>query len=179
MDETLLSRSGDFRTILNSATLNGTVIEVFDFSTVTAPYQEKYKSGYEVGFKCVLEEISATVSLRNSFIQAQIPNIYPEDSWADRLAKQMDIEQRFPYLLLTLQIDNLDDLGWVDSANVPLFNYGGEYYQPLLYPYLSQNDIRLMGPKEKIGVTINKALTEGDYIYIKGCYSVDIGVIQL
>lgn len=178
--ESSLPYTGNFRYLLSSTSAIGTIYPVFDWATVTGLFTSKYSAGYELSFQCVLEDFQATVNLSHSLVQSQVPNIFPEDTWAERLAKQYDQQQRFPFITLSVYLDNGDGNSWfTPKCNIQLFNYGGEYYQNILYPGLSQKTVRLMGSQEKIGVSISNKLFDADTILITGEYSYTVGVQQL
>lgn len=154
------------------------IIPALKVGDLTNPYLTKYTT-HEIGFETTLETATATINLSNSLLIAPVINITPEDTWAERLAKQLDIEARFPYVNLSLYVDTGDGLGWVRRATLALHNLGGEYYQPLLTPFLTYNKVRLLGIQDMIGVSVSQKPAEGDFILIDGSWAMNISLLRL
>ncbi len=61
-------------------------------------------------------------------------------------------------------------------------NYGSDRYLPLLQPYLTITEVKLLGEAEKLGIQVvdlgGGSLREGDYITVTGSWSQVISLVR-
>jgi hypothetical protein len=165
--------------IRNITSYDGTeVIEILDSRALYTPYDGLGTAWY-VGKKLMIEELQITVNLA-SFPLAQVPDIAPEDTAAEKLLKISQSERAYPSLGFALyrKIGNQ----WRRQALPKFQNYGSERYLPLLQPYLGITEVKVMGDNEKLGVQVvdlgGGSLKEGDYITVTGSWSQTISLVR-
>lgn len=176
-----IKSTGTFKKVVNSTTPNTTTQMLFDFSSLTNTYNN-YATSNIVTYYITLETLEATINLQNSLLPSPVPDTSPLDSFAQRQGKITEIENHNQRIRLDLLLDTNDGNGLLKKSGVFLLNYQCEYYQPLLRPYLTLNNVRLMNSTDKLGYTLTDVgfgkVKGGDYIYIEGSWSLEVYIIS-
>jgi hypothetical protein len=144
-------------------------------TVVTLPTTESLYPGieqtYYVSTKTVLEDLQATLNLASKPV-ATSPNIFPEDTQAERQAKIADIQTRFAKMGMAIHTDN--GSGWRRKALPLVQNFGRETYLPILQPYVTTKPVYLLSKAAKFAIELTNLgadlLGAGDSINISGCY---------
>ena len=143
-----------FQLELNQAS-GTTITEVLNFATLNAALTPP--SGYVASSCSACRVISLQAQyLLPSIIGVEAPNIYEEDSEAEKQAKFNESLAKAPSKGLALYVDT--GSGWKQRSQTQLQNHGktsvGSWsYRPLLNPLLDDGT-GFYGPSDKIGASI-------------------------
>ena len=143
-----------FQLELNQAS-GGTITEMVNFATLNAALTPP--SGY-IASSCSANRI---ITLQAQYLLPSIagvaaPNIYPEDSEAEKQAKYNESLAKAPSKGLALYVDT--GSGWKQRSQIQLQNYGktsvGTWsFRPLLNPLLDDGS-GFYGGSDKIGASV-------------------------
>lgn len=178
MPENQLGNTDTFSKRITAA--DGTeIIEVLRVADVYAEYAS-LSSTYHVGKNFYLEAFSGAVYLP-SFEKAPFPEIFVEMNAAEKIAAMLKIEEEFPFIGLKFYCKKGASGIWGELTTARLQNKGRELTIPFSTPYLSINEIKILGPTDHIGVQIinygSGVLGPGDYININGDFRFHLDLV--
>jgi len=176
MSKNQIENTRTFRRSLTAA--DGTeIIEILNCSESFSEYAE-LSSSYHLGKSFYLEAIMAAVHLP-SMQQAPFAKIFPEMSGDEKIAALLEIEEEYPYLGLRFHAKKGNG-PWTTISTMRLQNKGRETQYPVVIPYLTVNQLKVLSPDDCLGVSIinygSGVLGIGDYINFEGDfrYSLDL-----
>lgn len=176
MAENQLGNTRTFRRSLTAADGTG-IIEILKCSESFSEYAE-LSSSYHLGRSFYLEAIMAAVHLP-SMQQAPFAKIFPEMSGDEKIAALLEIEEEYPYIGLQFHAKKGNG-PWTAISTMRLQNKGRETQYPIVIPYLTVNQVKVLSPDDCLGVSIinygSGVLGIGDYINFEGDfrYSLDL-----
>jgi hypothetical protein len=178
MAENQLENTRTFRRNLSAADGTG-IIEILNCSESFSKYAELANSHY-LGKGFYLEAILATVHLP-SFQPAPFAKIYPEMSGDQKIAALLEIEENYPFLGLRFHAKKGSG-AWSPISTMRLQNKGNrETAYPVVIPYLTVNQLKLLSPDDRLGVSIvnyrHGVLGIGDYINFEGDFRFAVDLI--
>ncbi|MEL7039714.1 MAG: hypothetical protein AAFO04_29530 [Cyanobacteria bacterium J06592_8] len=128
-----------------------------------------------------LESIRLDVYLP-SFDKAPFPDIYPEDSAAEKNVKLMKVEAKAPKCGIAFYRKKSSESEWHYLSEIVLQNRGRRTQIPVVVPYFTVNDLKILSRGSQIGIqkidygdgvigegpivdnrTLDKIQVEGDY----------------
>jgi len=122
---------------------------------------------YYLGKSFYLEALSGAIYLP-SMQQAPYPEIFPEMNSAEKIAAMLAIEEDYPFLGLRFHAKKGTG-AWATLATARLQNKGRETTIPFTIPYLTINQLKLLSPDDRLGISIinygSGVLGLGDYTY--------------
>ncbi|MBS0015432.1 MAG: group 2 RNA polymerase sigma factor SigC [Arthrospira sp. SH-MAG29] len=137
-----------------------------------------------------LESLTASVWCP-SFPRSPYPEFYPEDSAAERAAKLMKLESNHPKFGLQLLRRKSSTGSWNEAACPVIQNRGRRFYVPLINPYLTANEVKILGRFDRLGLSF-KDYGDGilgggsldsnriyDTLYIEGEYRIELDLILM
>jgi hypothetical protein len=126
-----------------------------------------------------LESLSGAIHLP-SIQTAPFPDVVPEMTSAEKIAAMMLIERKYPYIGLRFHARKGTGV-WSNLATALLQNRGRETTIPFVIPYLTINQLKLLSPDDRIGVSIinygSGVLGAGDYINLEGDFRFSVNLI--
>lgn len=173
MDYTEIRNTGSFALQIDHLTSDPSgIIPLLSVEQLSAPYED-LSIDYFLGYEFLIEALQVTINL-NSLDEAPIPDIAPEDTQAERQRKLFEIQRDYPKVGLGLFKSNGLTGAFKRQAIAILQNPGSEWYLPLLHPYLSVGEVKLLGHFDRLGVQIvdlgSGLLQEGDSLLIEGSW---------
>ena len=100
---------------------------------------------------------------------------------AERIAALLEIEENYPYVGLRFHARKGSTAAWSPLATARLQNKGRESTIPFVIPYLTINNLKLLSPDDRLGVSIinygHGVLGSGDYINFEGDYRYTIDLV--
>lgn len=169
------------RTVRRSITAaDGTgIIEILNCADSFSEYAD-LASSYYLGRSFYLEALTGAIHLP-SFQKAPYPEIYPEMSAAEKITALLKIEEDYPFVGLRFHAKKGTTGAWSPLATMRLQNKGRETSYPLVIPYLTVNNLKLLSPDDRLGISIinygHGVLGSGDYINLEGDYRFNIDLI--
>jgi hypothetical protein len=177
MAENELNNTRTFRRSITAA--DGTdIIEILNCANVFAEY-DPLSISYYLGKNFYLEALSGAIYLP-SYQQAPFAELYPEMNAAEKIAAMLKIEEDYPFV--GLRFHARKGTGpWSTLATARLQNKGRETTIPFVVPYLTINNLKLLSPDDRIGISIynygHGVLGSGDYINFEGDFKFTIDLI--
>jgi len=177
MAENQIENTRTFRHSVTAADGTG-IIEILNCSEGFSEYAELANS-YYLGRSFYLEAILASVHLP-SLQQAPFAKIFPEMSGDERIAALLEIEEEYPYL--GLRFHARKGAGpWSTISTMRLQNKGRETQYPIVIPYLTVNQLKVLSPDDRLGISIvnygSGVLGLGDYINFEGDFRFSLDLI--
>ena len=177
MSQNQLENTKTFRRSITSADGTG-IIEILNCAESFAEYDPLLTS-YYLGKSFYLEALSGAIYLP-SMQQAPYPEIFPEMNSAEKIAAMLAIEEDYPFLGLRFHAKKGTG-AWATLATARLQNKGRETTIPFTIPYLTINQLKLLSPDDRLGISIinygSGVLGLGDYINIEGDFRFNIDLI--
>ena len=178
MSNNSLSGTRTFRRTITSA--DGTnIIEILNCSEVFSAYSA-LESTYFIEKSFYLETLSGAIYLP-SLAQAPFPELYPEMNSAEKIAEMLKVEEKYPFLGLRFHARKGTG-AWATLATARLQNKGRETTIPFTIPYLTINQLKLLSPDDRLGISIinygSGVLGIGDYINLEGDFRFEIQLIE-
>jgi len=178
MSNNSLSGTRTFRRAVTSVDGTG-IIEILNCSEVFSAYSA-LESTYFVERSFYLETLSGAVHLP-SLARAPFPEIFPEMNSAEKIAEMLKVEEVYPFL--GLRFHARKGVGaWSALSNVRLQNKGRETTIPFVIPYLTINQLKLLSPDDRLGISIvnygSGVLGIGDYINLEGDFRFEVQLIE-
>jgi hypothetical protein len=114
-------------------------------------------------------------------MQAPFPEIYPEMNSAEKIAEMLKVEESYPFLGLRFHARKGTG-AWAALSTARLQNKGRETTIPFVIPYLTINQLKLLSPDDRLGISIinygDGVLGNGDYINLEGDFRFEIQLIE-
>jgi hypothetical protein len=177
MAENQLGNTRTFRRSLTATDGTG-IIEILKCSESFSEYAE-LSSSYHLGKSFYLEAIMAAVHLP-SMQQAPFAKIFPEMSGDEKIAALLEIEEEYPYIGLQFHAKKGNG-SWSAISTMRLQNKGRETQYPIVIPYLTVNQLKVLSPDDCLGVSIinygSGVLGAGDYISFEGDFRYSLNLI--
>jgi hypothetical protein len=177
MPENQLGNTRTFRRSLTATDGTG-IIEILKCSESFSEYAE-LSSSYHLGKSFYLEAIMAAVHLP-SMQQAPFAKIFPEMSGDEKIAALLEIEEEYPYIGLQFHAKKGNG-SWSAISTMRLQNKGRETQYPIVIPYLTVNQLKVLSPDDCLGVSIinygSGVLGAGDYISFEGDFRYSLNLI--
>ncbi|MEG4944636.1 hypothetical protein [Microcoleus sp. F4-D5] len=177
MAENQLENTKTFRRSITSADGTG-IIEILNCADSFAEYSALSNS-YYLGKSFYLEAFSGAVYLP-SYQQAPFPEIFPEMNAAEKIAAMLAIEEEYPFTGIRFHARKGTGT-WSTLATARLQNKGREITIPFTIPYLTINQLKLLSPDDRLGISIinygHGVLGAGDYINLEGDFRYNIDLI--
>jgi len=175
MAQNQLENTRSFRRSITSADGTG-IIEILNCADAFAEY-DPLSISYYLGKSFYLEALSGAIYLP-SLQQAPFPELYPEMNSAEKIAVMLAIEEDYPFLGLRFHARKGTG-AWSTLATARLQNKGRETAIPFVIPYLTINQLKLLSPDDRLGISIinygSGVLGAGDYINLEGDFRINIG----
>jgi hypothetical protein len=134
-----------------------------------------------VGKSFYLEAITAAIHLP-SLQQAPYAALTPEMDASQRMAVLTEIEENYPYLGFRLHAKKGNSQQWSTISTARFNNKGRETAYPLVIPYLTINNVKLLSPDDTLGVSLmnygHGVLGIGDYINLEGDFHFTLDLIE-
>jgi hypothetical protein len=169
MAENQLENTRTFRRSITAADGTG-IIEILNCAESFAEY-DSLATSYYLGKQFYLEALSGAIHLP-SYEQASFAELYPEMNAADKIAALLKIEEDFPFVGLRFHARKGTTGTWSTLSTVRLQNKGRETTIPFVIPYLTVNQLKLLSPDDRLGISIinygHGVLGSGDYINLEG-----------
>jgi hypothetical protein len=177
MGENQLENARTFRRSITAADGTG-IIEILNCADSFAEYAD-LASSYYLGRSFYLEALSGAIYLP-SYQQAPFAELYPEINAAERIAALLKIEEDYPFVGLRFHAKKGTG-AWATLATARLKNTGRETTIPFTIPYLTINQLKLLSPDDRLGVSIinygHGVLGAGDYINLDGDFRFSLDLI--
>ncbi|EGK89282.1 hypothetical protein D0A34_23625 [Microcoleus vaginatus PCC 9802] len=177
MAENQLENTRTFRRSITSADGTG-IIEILNCANAFAEY-DPLSASYYLGKSFYLEALSGAIYLP-SYQEAPYPDIYPEMSAAEKIAAMLAIEKGYPFVGLSFHARKGTG-AWSTLATARLQNKGRETTIPFTIPYLTINQLKLLSPDDRLGISIinygHGVLGNGDYINLEGDFRFNLDLI--
>jgi hypothetical protein len=177
MAENELQNTRSFRRSITAADGTG-IIEILNCADAFLEYAD-LASSYYLGKNFYLEALSGAVYLP-SYQQAPFASLYPEMNAAEKIAALLEIEENYPFVGLRFHAKKGNG-AWNTLATARLQNKGRETTIPFTIPYLTINNLKLLSPDDRLGISIvnygHGVLGAGDYINFEGDFRFTLDLI--
>jgi hypothetical protein len=178
MAENQIENTRTFRRTITAADGTG-IIEVLNCADSFAEYAD-LSIPYYLGKSFYLEALSGAIYLP-SYQQAPFAALYPEMNAAEKIAAMLEIEENYPFVGLRFHAKKGSSGAWSTLATARLQNKGRETTIPFTIPYLTINNLKLLSPDDRLGVSIinygHGVLGAGDYINFEGDFRFTLDLI--
>jgi hypothetical protein len=179
MPENQIENTRTFRRTITAA--DGVeIIQILSAADSFAEYSD-LSARYVLGKSFYLEAITAAVHLP-SYQQAPYAELLPEMNAAERMAALFEIEENYPFLGFRFHARKGNSGLWNTISTVRFNNKGRETSYPLVIPYLSINNLKLLSPDDNLGISIinygHGVLGSGDYINLEGDFRFTLDLIE-
>jgi hypothetical protein len=156
------------------------IIQILSAADSFAEYSD-LSARYVLGKSFYLEAITAAVYLP-SMQQAPYAALFPEMNAAERMAVLLEIEEEYPFVGLRFHARKGNSGPWSNIATARFNNKGRETSYPLVIPYLTLNNLKLLSPDDNLGISIINygygVLGAGDYINLEGDFHFTLDLIE-
>jgi len=177
MAQNQIENTKTFRRSITSVDGTG-IIEILNCADAFAEYAD-LSTSYYLGKSFYLEALSGAIYLP-SLQKAPFPEIFPEMNSAEKIAAMLEIEEAYPFLGLRFHARKGAGT-WSTLATARLQNKGRETSIPFVIPYLTINQLKLLSPDDRLGVSIinygSGVLGAGDYINLEGDFRFSLDLI--
>jgi len=177
MGENQIENTRTFRRSITAADGTG-IIEILNCSESFSEYADLANS-YYLGRSFYLEAILAAIHLP-SLQQAPFAKIFPEMSGDQKIAALLEIEEEYPFLGLRFHARKGAG-AWSTISTMRLQNKGRETQYPIVIPYLTVNQLKILSPDDRLGISIvnygSGVLGSGDYINFEGDFRLSLDLI--
>jgi hypothetical protein len=179
MAENQIENTRTFRRTITAADGTG-IIQLLSVADSFAEYAE-LSAQYILGRQAFLEVLTAAIHLP-SLEKAPYAELFPEMNSAERMAALMEIEESYPFVGLRFHARKGNSGPWNTLANARFNNKGRETSYPLVIPFLTTNQLKLLSPDDNIGISIVNygygVLGVGDYINLEGEFRFTLDLIE-
>ena len=179
MAQNQIENTRTFRKTITAADGTG-IIQILSVGDSFAEYSD-LTSRYILGRSFYLEAITAAIHLP-SYQQAPYAEILPEMNAAQRMAVLNEIEENYPYVGFGLHARKGNSGSWNTISTARFNNKGRETAYPLVIPYLTINNLKLLSPDDNLGVSLinygHGVLGSGDYINLEGDFRYVLDLIE-
>jgi len=178
MAQNQIENTRTFRRTITAADGTG-IIPLLTVADSFAEYSD-LSARYILGKSFFLEAITASVHLP-SMQQAPYAALLPEMNAAERMAVLQEIEENYPYVGLRFHARKGTGT-WNTIATARFNNKGRETSYPLVIPYLTVNQLKMLSPDDSLGVSIinygHGVLGVGDYLNLEGDFRFTLDLIE-
>jgi len=178
MGENQIENARTFRRSITAADGTG-IIEILNCADHFSEYAD-LASSYHLGRSFYLEALSGAIHLP-SYQQAPFAEIFPEMNAAEKIAALLQIEEDYPFVGLRFHAKKGNG-EWSTISTARLQNKGRETSYPLVIPYLTVNQLKLLSPDDRLGISIinygHGVLGSGDYIQLEGDFRFTLDLVQ-
>jgi len=179
MGQNQIENTRTFRRTITAA--DGTeIIPLLSVADSFAEYSE-LSARYVLGKSFYLEAITAAVHLP-SMQKAPYAALFPEMNAAERMAVLLEIEEEYPFLGVSFHARKGNTGSWNTIATARFNNKGRETAYPLVIPYLTINQLKLLSPDDNLGISVinygHGVLGTGDYINLEGDFRFTLDLIE-
>jgi len=178
MAQNQIENTWTFRRTITAADTG--IIQILSAADSFAEYSE-LSAGYILGKNFFLEAITAAVHLP-SMQQAPYAALFPEMNAAERMAVLLEIEEEYPFVGVRFHARKGNTGPWNTLSTARFNNKGRETAYPLVVPYLSINQLKLLSPDDNLGISIinygHGVLGSGDYINLEGDFRFTLDLIE-
>jgi len=179
MAENQIENTRTFRRTITAADGSG-IIPLLSAADSFAEYSE-LSAGYILGKSFYLEAITAAIHLP-SIQRAPYAALYPEMNAAERMAVLQEIEENYPFIGVRLHARKGTGGAWNTISTARFNNKGRETAYPLVIPYLTVNQLKLLSPDDNLGISVinygHGVLGSGDYINLEGDFRFTLDLIE-
>jgi hypothetical protein len=179
MAENQLENTRTFRRTITAADGTG-IIQILNVADSFAEYAE-LSAQYILGRQFFLEALTAAIHLP-SLQEAPYAELFPEMNSAERMAALMEIEESYPFVGLRFHARKGNNGPWNTLANARFNNKKRETSYPLVIPFLTTNQLKLLSPDDNLGISIinygHGVLGVGDYINLEGEFRFTLDLIE-
>jgi len=178
MAQNQIENTRTFRRTITAADGTG-IIPLLSAADSFAEYSE-LSAGYVLGKSFYLEAITAAIHLP-SLQQAPYAALFPEMNAAERMAVLQEIEENYPFIGVRLHARKGTG-AWQNISTARFNNKGRETSYPIVIPYLTLNNLKLLSPDDNLGISIinygHGVLGAGDYINLEADFHFTIDLIE-
>jgi hypothetical protein len=168
MGQNQIENARTFRRTITATDGTG-IMEILNCADSFAEYAD-LASSYYLGRSFYREALSGAIYLP-SYQQAPFAELFPEMNAAEKIAALVKIEEDYPFLGLRFHAKKGTG-AWSTLATARLQNKGRETTIPFVIPYLTINQLKLLNPDARLGISIinygHGVLGAGDYINLEG-----------
>jgi hypothetical protein len=179
MAENQIENTRTFRRTITAADGTG-IIPLVSAADSFAEYSE-LSARYVLGRSFFLEAITAAIHLP-SYQQAPYAALLPEMNAAEKMAVLQEIEEEYPFVGLRFHARKGNTGTWSTISTARFNNKGRETSYPLVIPYLTVNNLKLLSPDDNLGVSVinygHGVLGSGDYINLEGDFHFTLDLIE-
>ena len=178
MGQNQIENTRTFRRTITAA--DGTeIIPLVSAASAFAEYAE-LSNRYILGKSFFLEALTAAIHLP-SMQQAPYAAFLPEMNAAERIAVLLEIEEEYPFVGVRFHAQKGTG-AWNAIATARFQNKGRETSYPIVIPYLTINQLKLLSPDDNLGISIinygHGVLGSGDYINLEGDFRFTLDLIE-
>jgi hypothetical protein len=178
MAENQIENTRTFRRTITAADGTG-IIPLVSAADSFAEYSE-LSARYILGKSFFLEALTAAVHLP-SMQEAPYPALLPEMNAAERMAVLLEIEEEFPFVGVRFHARKGTG-AWNTIATARFNNKRRETSYPLVIPYLTVNQLKILSPDDSLGISIinygHGVLGAGDYLNLEGDFRFTLDLIE-
>ena len=179
MGQNQIENTRTFRRTITAADGTG-IIQILSVADSFTEYAE-LTSRYILGKSFYLEAVTAAIHLP-SYEEAPYAALTPEMNAAERMAVLNEIEENYPYVGFRLHARKGNSGAWNTISTARFNNKGRETAYPLVIPYLTINNLKLLSPDDNLGVSLINygygVLGSGDYINLEGDFRFTLDLIE-
>ena len=180
MAENQIENTRTLRRSISAADGTG-IIQILSVADSFAEYSE-LSSRYILGRSFYLEALTGAVHLP-SYQAAPFPELFPEMNSAEKIAALLEIEEAYPFVGVRFHARKGNSGPWAPLATVRFQNRGGrETVYPLVIPYLTTNQLKILSPDDNLGISIvnygHGVLGSGDYINLEADFRFTLDLIE-
>src|SRR5919202_2874979 len=177
MGQNQIENARTFRRTITATDGTG-IMEILNCADSFAEYAD-LASSYYLGRSYYREALSGAIYLP-SYQQAPFAELYPEMNAAEKIAALLKIEEDYPFVGLRFHARKGSG-EWSTLATARLQNKGRETTIPFVIPYLTINQLKLLSPDDRLGISIinygHGVLGAGDYINLEGDFRFTLDLI--
>jgi hypothetical protein len=178
MAQNQIENTRTFRRTITAADGTG-IIPLVSAADSFAEYSE-LSARYILGKSFFLEALTAAVHLP-SMQQAPYAALLPEMNAAERMAVLLEIEEDYPFVGVRFHARKGTG-AWNTIATARFNNKGRETSYPLVIPYLTVNQLKVLSPDDSLGISIinygHGVLGPGDYLNLEGDFRFTLDLIE-
>lgn len=186
MSENSVRECGTFGVKIDNSSSG--IIEILNVSSIISQTLQTLDPRWTAGVGFFLESLRLTVYLP-SFPLAGYPATRTSDNAATKAVKLMEVEAKYPKTGLKILRKKNNETNWMNLATVVLQNRGREAQIPLIVPFLTVNQIKILSRDDNLAVELvdygdgiigmgsiaeNRA---NDFLQIEGEWRSDIAVV--
>ncbi len=178
MAQNKIENTRTFRRTITAADGTG-IIPLLSAADAFAEYSE-LSARYILGKNFYLEAITAAIHLP-SLQRAPYAALTPEMNAAERMAVLQEVEENYPFIGVKFHARKGTG-SWSSLSTGRFNNKGRETSYPIVIPYLTLNNLKLLSPDDILGISIinygHGVLGNGDYINVEGDFHFKIDLIE-